>query len=173
MEENEVWTPDKRLAYLPSYLRELFVQEAKFLYSDFLDNPLIIKAVPAPIQTHSNHKIRIVKSHNPAWYSEIYSAANRGKRHLFNKALERVVNEKDKDFRPSNDWYSYDKAIREVIYSRFVDGYKEKDGSFVFPNNHVRKFFNLEPVEVEDNNDYLEKEFVLEKKEEYDDVVPF
>jgi hypothetical protein len=174
MEKDEVWTPDKRLAYLPYYPRELFVKEAKFLYKDFIDNILDVVLIPAPIQTHTDHKIRVAESHNPPWYSEIYSATNRGKRHLFKKALERVVNEKDKDFNPHNNWYSYDTSIRGVIYSRFIYGYNEKDGSFVFPDNNIRKFFKLEPVEIDNDIEYLEKESIPNPiKKEYNDIVPF
>jgi len=152
MVEKEMWTPSKRLAYLPYFPRELFIEEGTRLYEELLNNRLEIVLVSAPIQKHTNHKIRSVQLHNPEWYSQIYSAHNRGKRKMLEKSLWRIVNRLDKDFNTgaSKPPYSYDAAFRSLIYSRFVDGYFTEEGSRVSSDNDVRNFFNLGKIEIYD-----------------------
>ncbi|MEK6913559.1 MAG: hypothetical protein AABW47_02710 [Nanoarchaeota archaeon] len=150
MGEKEIWIPEKRLAYLPYFPRELFIEEGKILYDELLNNGLEVVLIPAPVEQHSSHKIRFAQSHNPDWYSRIYSFHNRGKRQLFEKSLWRIANRLDGDLNTgiSKPPYSYDAAFRQMIYSRFVDGYSTREGARVFPNNAVRAFFDLEKIEI-------------------------
>ncbi|VVB83168.1 Uncharacterised protein [uncultured archaeon] len=152
MGEKEIWVPEKRLSYLPTFPRELFIEEGARLYDELLNRGLEVVLIPAPIEQHSNHKIRFAQSHNPDWYYSIYAIHNRGKRKLFEKSLWRITNRLDMDLdtRSPKPKYSYDTAFRQLIYSRFVDGYSTREGLEVFPNNEVRDFFNLEKLEVDE-----------------------
>ncbi len=167
MRDGELWTPEKRFLYLPPFPRELFIQEGEFLYNELVNNNLKVILIPAPEQKHADHKIRSASSHNPSWYFSVYNSHNRGKRKLLEKSLWRIVNSLDMNFNPKNNKYSYDTSFRQIIYSRFVDGYSTEEGLTVFPNNEVRYFFNLDKIELPD-----EKELTLSKKI-YDDRVPF
>ncbi len=145
----EVWAPEKRLSYLPDSIREFFIQESKFLYEELSSKRLSVVLTPAPVQTHHDHKIRVADSHNPEWYSHLYSLHNRGKRKLFEKALERIVNglDRDLDIRTPKYKYQYDTAFRDLIYHRLTEGYSYEN-SIVFPNNEVRAFFGFEKMEL-------------------------
>jgi hypothetical protein len=167
MNEKEMWTPEKKLSYLPIFPRELFVQEGIILYNEFLNSGLEVRLHPAPVQTHVDHKVRIVEMHNPQWYSSVYDSHNRPRRKSLEKSLWRIANNLDQDFKSSNNHYTYDTAFRQVIYSRLVDGYSTEEGSRVFPNNEVRYFFNLEKIELPDED---ELDFF---KEVYQDNIPF
>jgi len=168
MEKRELWTPEKKLSYLPDFPRELFVEEAKRLYKEFLDKRYHVVLVPAPIQMHTGHKIRVAQSHNPGWYSsEVYYAHGRQKRKLAEKSLWRLVNRLDGDLcRGNKPKYNCDKTLRNLIYRRLTDGYIDDEGKRVFPNNDVRAFFGLEKMEDPET----ERDF---DSEEYYDDVPF
>lgn len=146
----ELWTPEKRLSYLPIFPREIFIKEGESLYNELVESNLNVILIPAPEQKHANHKIRFAESHNPPWYSSVYNSHNRGKRGLLKKSLLRIVNGSDMNFNPKNNKYSYDTSFRQIIYSRLVNGYSTEDNSIVFPNNEVRCFFNLEKIEVDE-----------------------
>jgi hypothetical protein len=165
MDENKLWTPEKKLSSLPSFPRELFIQEGKSLYHELLVNKLEVKLCPAPIKKHADHKIRVVENNNPDWYSSVYHSHNRGRRKSFEKSLWRIANRLDQDFRSSDNSYAYDTAFRGVIYQRFVHGYLMEDGSRVFPDNAVRAFFNLEKIELDEG---IETGYEI-----YQDVTPF
>jgi hypothetical protein len=172
MREKELWTPEMKLSYLPDFPRELFIQEGKILYNDFLNNPHRITTRPAPIQTHSNHKIRVVESSNPDWYSQLYYSYTRGKRQRFEKALLRIVNCLDQDLRKSDNHYTYDTAFRNLIYRRLTDGYQMKEGDKtyrVFPDNAVRAFFNLEKIEIPDEEVEMRENY----ERQFQDKIPF
>ncbi|MDD5012527.1 MAG: hypothetical protein PHQ66_02690 [Candidatus Nanoarchaeia archaeon] len=146
MGEREIWTPEKRLAYLPIFPRKNFIEEAEFLYNDLLNNRLKVVLIPAPIPKHSDHKIRFAESYNPFWYSGIYHSHNRGRRKDFEKSLWRIVNSLDENFNPRNNKYAYDTEFRDLIYSRLVEGYVDECGSRVLPNNQIRTFFKLDKL---------------------------
>jgi|WetSurMetagenome_2_1015567.scaffolds.fasta_scaffold156188_2 hypothetical protein len=182
MEKRELWTPEKRLALLPDFPRELFVEEAKFLYEDFLDHPLKIGTRQADYQKHINHKVREVKMYNPGWYSDFYWSHSHAKRQLVEKSLHRIVNglDMDLDTRSSKHRYAYDTSLRWRIYLRLTEGYQVKEGDKpyrVFPDNAVRAFFNLEKMEIPDEK--VEDSLLLDLEEppiedkEYNDIVPF
>jgi hypothetical protein len=120
------------------------------LYLDLINNHLEIGLAPAPEPQFVGHKIRVVKSFNPPWYSKIYYYHNRGKRRLFEKSLERLISLKDSDFNERNYKFNYDFSFRYIIYSRFIEGYTE-EGYHVVPNNEVRYFFGLEPALEEED----------------------
>jgi len=170
MEEDikkEKWAPEMKLAYLPDFPRELFVEEAGFLYKEFQENYYRVVKRPAATPQHVGHETTFLENKNPRWYSQIYSSHNRPRRRLVEKSLWRLVNRLDGDLcRGSKPKYNYDAIIRELIYSRFVDGYQEGRNAWVSPNNDVRAFFGLERVEDPD-------EEPVSNREEYDDVVPF
>jgi hypothetical protein len=164
--KKEIWTPEKKLAYLPDFPRELFIEEAKGLYEEFLNNYLIVKLKPADIQKHTNHKIRIAELHNPDWYTSFYNSHNRPGRKLVEKSLLRIVNRCDCDLDLiGNGHYVYDTDLRKLIYLRLTDGYIDEKER-IFPNNDVRAFFGLEEIKEFEN----ERDF---DDEEYEDVVPF
>jgi hypothetical protein len=161
----EIWTPEKRLSYLPDFPRNLFITDAEFLYGELMDNKLKVVLSPAPSPQHADHKIRIAQSHNPEWYSSIYYSHNRRGRKFLKNSLWRIVNGMDGDFDSiGSGHYVYDTLFREMIYSRLVEGYCDKDGSRIFPNNKVRNFFGLESV--------MEEEFVVLHKKQLDEL-PF
>jgi hypothetical protein len=168
-DKKEIWTPEKKLAYLPTpFPRESFIEEAKFLYEDLLNNRLKVTTRPAPIQTHADHKIRIVQSYNPDWYSDFYYSHTRGKRQLVEKSLQRLINRLDRDFIPTDNRYKYDTSLRWIIYSRLTEGYQTKEGDKicrVFPDNAIRDFFHLEKLEIPDEE--------LKIDRTCSDVVPF
>lgn len=161
---DEIWTPKKRLSYLPDFPRNLFITDAELLYQEFMNNKLKVVLSPAPDPQHADHKIRIAQSHNPEWYASIYFSHNRQKRKLLEKSLWRIVHGFDGDLDSiGSGHYIYDTCFRNMIYTRLVEGYIEKDFR-IFPNNEVRNFFGLEPV--------IEEEvFVLHKQQS--DKIPF
>jgi hypothetical protein len=169
--KEKMWTPEKKLSYLPDFPRELFIKEGLFLYNELLNSRLEVRLRPAPFQTHADHKIRVAENHNPNWYSDIYYYHTRGKRQLFEKALWRITNRLDMDLdtRSSKHKYAYDTSIRWIIYSRFIEGYQLDDSSRVFPNNQVRAFFNLEKIEIPDE----ELEMGETDETQYQDRIPF
>jgi hypothetical protein len=167
MKKKELWTPEKRLSYLPEFPRELFIQEGKNLYEELLNQKLKITTRPAPIQTHSNHKIRVVEKHNPEWYSSLYNSYNSHGRQRFKKSLLRIVKGLDQDLRKSDNHYTYDTAFRNLIYHRLTEGYFLEDGSRVFPDNAVRDYFNLDKIEIPD------EELKGEADEKQTDRIPF
>jgi hypothetical protein len=166
-ELKEEWTPEKKLAYLPDFPRELFVEEAKWLYEDFLNKRYHVELKDAPIKMHTNHKIRVATSLPSSWYSSLYNSSNRRSRRFFKKALERIIEGQDqnKELRGSGR-YIYDTKFRNIIYQRLTDGYVDDEGARVFPHNDVRAFFGLEKIEDSET----ERDF---NDEEYKDVIPF
>jgi len=145
---NRDWNPKYKLSYLPLSLRNIFLKEAETLYQELTNNRLKVVLVPAPNPTHYNHKIRVVENSNPEWYSSLYFETNRGKRRLFEKSISRLVKGEDQDFNEKNEKYSYDQLFRELIYSRLLVGYIERGEYFTEPNNKIRKYFNLESINL-------------------------
>ena len=181
MGETYVWDATKKLSNLPAFPRNLFLEEGNLLYQEFLENRLRVVLSPAPDPKHADHKVRIAQSHNPEWYSPLYFSHSRRKRAFFEKALLRIINECDGDLDSiGSGHYIYDTCFRDMIYTRLVEGYTEKD-SRIFPNNKVRNFFGLEPILEEDfishqnYEDNLEKESELSPSELeiYTDKIPF
>jgi len=161
----EIWTPKKRISYLPDFPRNLFIIDAEFLYQEFMSNKLKVVLIPAPSPQHAGHKIRIAQSHNPEWYASIYYSHNRRSRRFFEKALWRITNSVDGDLDSiGSGHYIYDTLFREMIYFQLVEGYLDKDGCRIFPNNKVRNFFGLESV--------IEEEFPVLHKQQSDEI-PF
>jgi hypothetical protein len=166
--EDLKFNPNEPLDYLPNSLKKVFVEQAQILYQELDDIFLKITTAPAPIKKHSDHKIRIVESRNPSWYSELYAQTNRGKRHLFKRSLERITQGKDKRVNPSNNWYNYDGLFRNLIYSRLINGYSEHN-YFVEPDDNIRILFNLPPFD----ENYQKEEFNNKNNSIYTDEIPF
>lgn len=63
--------------------------------SDLNDQKLRIDLVPAPNKMHSSHKIRIISSKNPDWYSDYaFSMLERGarpRRERVKRWLQRII----------------------------------------------------------------------------------
>jgi hypothetical protein len=171
---DKIWTPKKRLSYLPDFPRNLFITEAELLYKELLENKLLVGTCPAPDPKHADHKIRVVESRNPEWYSLLYDSHNRRSRRFFEKALWRITNNLDGDLDSvGSGHYIYDTCFRDMIYTRLVEGYIEKDLR-VFPNNEVRNFFGLDSIVDEDfiaNENYKEK-MKREMGEDYKKEIP-
>jgi hypothetical protein len=169
MEEDtkkEKWAPEMKLAYLPDFPRELFVEEAKCLYEEFLTKRFHVELKDAPIKIHPTHKIRVKTSHSPSWYSLVYNSHNRPSRRFFQKALERIIEKQDQNLRLiGSGFYVYDTFFRNLIYQRLTEGYIDDEEARVLPRDDVRAFFGLGKSEIPEED--------FDDKEKYPDVVPF
>ena len=113
------WNLDRPINELPNPLRKLFLKEAHLLYQEMQSQKLEVCLIPAPNPHHEGHKIRIATNHNPEWYKEIYWSMSNFRRDLSMRALERIINTKDKAFvvKP----YKYDAIYREIIEKRLKE----------------------------------------------------
>ena len=148
--KNEIWTPKNPTREIPTDIRKYFIEEAKFLHSDLKQNKLSVVLVPAPYERFEGHKIRVVNSRNPEWYSEMHGQYSHFRRDRSLRALNRLRSAEDNPFQ-INPW-KYDMRYRELIFERLVEGYEAEycfGGRifFVSPNDKLREFFGLENSE--------------------------
>ena len=139
-----MWTPRERIAKLPRGIAKIYRAEADFFYWDLYNNRLIVRLAPAPHPWEGHNLIRVVESQNPKWYRDLYWSYKNFRRDLSLASLERLRSGRDKEF---DGWkYKYDEIYRYFIHSRLIEGLEVDDG-FLEPNNIVRKYFGLEPIE--------------------------
>lgn len=141
------WSTEQPINELPNGIKEIFRDEAKFLYHNLLTNQLKVILIPAPDPHFPSHKIRVAVSHNPEWYSELYRQYNYFRRDRSEKALKRISEFNDQPYLEKSigavlHIFYYDKIYRELIQDRLINGPSIE--------NIVRKFFDLEPVDEKD-----------------------
>lgn len=187
------WTSKQKISKLPNHISKHFLNMASFLYFDLQKNKLKIKTreLENP-QIHSNQKERIVESQNPYWYSKFYwentpytlrKYKNTFKkrriktqksidRRLFENSLLKISLNNDKNL------LKYDTLSRELIKTYLIEGipYDEKKIQNPFdifdiieyePENEIRIFFNLEPIETLKS----EKEYYIKKYKEFGEEI--
>ena len=130
------WNPDLPINYLPDKIKETFITEADFLLHDLLNNKINISCESAPELRHSDHKVRVITHQNPEWYSQLYHSHNHFRRDRTLKALTRICNEKDGQFKISP--YKYDATMRELILERMTMGYTYL-GDRVPPEDEIKE----------------------------------
>ena len=164
---------------MPKDVRKYYRNEARRLYDDLIRRKLTIGTVPSNENGYGRgQKIRVVEQTNPSWYSEFYkSFKKRSKKKGYTKgnprrkrgngvhtfcerkrvenALFRIISGEDSRLSaprnksgPSN---LYQTLIRELIYYNLVNGcYDSEDDEGLEPDNRVREFFGLRPVDSEE-----------------------
>ena len=137
-----MWTPDEPLCELPAKIRRYYREHAEYLYYDLKENKLKIGLKPAPIPKYAGHKVHIVETWNPQWYSDLYWSRSSFRRDLSLRALERIKDQRDRPFIIAP--YKYDAIYRELIHKHLLEGYDDKDGRSMPPNYKVKSFFDLE-----------------------------
>ena len=120
------WNPYLPISALPKEIRKYFTEHAKILYEELNYNKLEVVLVPAPEPYTERNKIRVVSNRPPAWYSEIYYQLTKSRR-LTLKALERIVNEMDKETknRDYSGKYKTDARIRDLIFEHLTKGFED------------------------------------------------
>ena len=147
------WDIESSIAFLPEDIRDLFREHADFMYADLKNNRLIVELAPAPEPKYSGHMIRTVDSQNPEWYSYLYRTQAGLKRIRSLKALDRIRNVEDPQFRefpesPIPRRNTYVTLYREVIFERMSFGYEES-GLYVPPEPKIQEYFGVEGIEKE------------------------
>jgi hypothetical protein len=127
---------------LSPYIKRLVLSEIGKMRDDLRHNYLDVTLVPAPVPMHSGHMIRVATNRNPSWYREIYGALE-VKRDRIIASLERILSGS-----PSNK-SSYDYMFLNIAKDRLIGGY-EDEGTIIYPDNYVRVFLGLEPIEIEE-----------------------
>lgn len=139
---------DSPISNLPESIRKLFVECAKMLHEDLDYNYLEVILVPASIQMHEGHQIRVAVNHNSPWYSGMYWSwqTDHFKRHRAIDALERIINQKDgtayfikRHGKTVNGRYAYDAIFRDFIHEILTEGLEEYS---IPPNKEANKYFN-------------------------------
>ena len=62
------WDSFSPVKLLPDNIRDLFTEEAGYLFHDLKDNRLEVVLISAPGPRFSGHKIRAIQNENPEWY---------------------------------------------------------------------------------------------------------
>ncbi len=148
---NLKWTPKEPIIFLPEGIRIYYIREAKFLINDLQEHKLKVVLVEAPEPKFDGHKIRIVESRNPEWYSKLYHSYSSFRRDRSLRALERIASQQDGYY--MNGPYKYDFIYRTLITERLVRGYSVEDYE-IPPNEEVKRF-------LEDIVGDFEKLFIL------------
>ncbi|MBT4651061.1 hypothetical protein HOC13_00910 [Candidatus Woesearchaeota archaeon] len=141
------WDPKKKLAYWSEETQKPFRKQAEQLLSDLTHNQLRVILIPAPRPQFSGHKVRAVESVNPEWYQELYAFHKHFRRDRSERALERIVNNQDQDFKELRNsslpyTFSYDQIYRDLIFDRLTQGHEE-EGYYSPPNKTICQFFNI------------------------------
>lgn len=158
------WTTKDSTKDLPKRIREYFTRHAYFLYNELLSNRHEVELQEAPQKNFPSHKIRVLVSSNPSWYSALYETWSVSKtrakvnsrrlkfyetdfsRKRALKALKRIS--EGMDGRNGTHHFSYDKALRDVIYEELTEG-RYNSGErrwWVIPEMKVRAYFGLEAL---------------------------
>ena len=111
---NKRWNPTQPLIELPDFLRLVFQEHANLLYSDLNDNRLSIVLAEPPNKRFEGHKIRIIESFNPEWYSNLW------RQYYPNLRRDRTLKTLDR-LRTFQDQIFIDKEIGCVPYSFYYD----------------------------------------------------
>ena len=144
---NLKWNPKQPIIFLPEGIRGYYVQEANFLINDLQEHKLKIVLAEAPEPKFEGHKIRVVESRNPEWYSKLYHSYDYFRRDRSLRALERIASQQDGYY--MNGPYKYDFIYRTLITERLIEGYSV-EGCEVPPNEKVKRILE----------DILEKSFL-------------
>ena len=138
--KNKMWTSKKSTRELPREIRKYFIEEAKFLHNDLKQNKLSVSLIDAPYPRFEGHKIRVVNSRNPEWYSSMYQSYFHFRRDRSLRALDRLRKSEDNPFK-INPW-KYDMRFREEILERLAQGYETEhfyEGKFFWiPSNPLK-----------------------------------
>ena len=143
---------------LSPFILSRVLSEVNKLHTDLMKNYLQVTLVPAPYPMHHGHKIRMAVNRNPKWYRDIYGDLE-VKRDRIVSSLERIIKGS-----PSNK-SSYDYMFLKMVKERLVEGYDE-EGIWINPDNYVRVFLGMEPLEIEYDHDHIEN-----KNNEFKDLV--
>jgi hypothetical protein len=91
-----IWDVEKPLELLPELVRKEFIGMAKQLKEQTKYEYNEICLIDAEISKHHNHKLHCCANKNPNWYAEIYYAHNSVDRKKILKALNEIIEGKDK-----------------------------------------------------------------------------
>ena len=137
---------------LPDNISSKFKSTALFLLDDMEENKLKIIWIPAPEQRHVNHKIRVIESRNPEWYSRIYKGIvdaypnkkyRRGCGRIRKLVVRALIHVSNGRFAPLNHSHgiNYIMMMLNIIKDKLVNGY-EYMGQDIPPDIEVVRYFN-------------------------------
>lgn len=156
------WNPDYPVSLLPEKIRKKFVERAEFLIENLNYSCLEVILVPAPVQRHEGHKIRVAINKNPEWYREIYHSwcTDHFKRHRAVEALQRITNLEDgrkvnrkKGRKIVNGPYAYDALFRGIILDILTEGLNEYG---IKKDKTSTRFFNGKKVSFSNHKEVHE-----------------
>lgn len=160
------------ISLLPDKIRKIVINEANILLRELESHYSEWGLNEKDGMYYSKEYEKVLINWNIEWYSELYQTYKQHHRLKFDReccinSLDRIINLKDKKFTHKKEYklpYVYDVRMRKFIFDRLTEGqdiqgkygiYKSK------PNNEIRKFFELEEIIFEEENEEIE-----EKKEE-------
>lgn len=174
----DAWTPDQSVASLPKEIRIHYKREATRLLNDLHERKLRIGTQPAPKRHYGpNHKIRAVTATNPLWYQDLYRSMNKRKKHKgytkgftrrrsgkglhticersrVESALSQIARGLDYPLgasrRHSGPNHAYQAQLRNLIHTHLLNGFYEDEDHAGAPNNDVRTYFGMEPLDLEE-----------------------
>ncbi len=130
--------PELPLKILPEEVCEIFTLQAEFLLNELKQNRLEVVLIPAPEPRFEGHKIRIVNSSNPTWYSELFHLHQYFRRDRSEAALRRISTLQDQAF--DGVHYRFDSIYRELIKDQLENGF-EWENEFIPPEEKVVEYF--------------------------------
>ncbi|MBD3318978.1 hypothetical protein GF342_03645 [Candidatus Woesearchaeota archaeon] len=150
MKRGKLWDHTRPLRELPVEVHQFFIEEARELKREFLENRLQVVLIPAPEPMYAGHMVRAVENKNPDWYRAAYNdwskcqGKSNCKRTRMHRALDRVCTGRDGVF--GSYRFRYDSILREIMQDRLMEGYQSLE-LWVPPSNTVLEYFGQDLVD--------------------------
>lgn len=155
------WQPEFSIKIYKNEIQDHFIVIATCLLAELKDDSYDWEFIPTKDKSFPSHKSR-TKNYRPSWYQSLLDGRRPNhKRSRTINAINRLIARSDG--KQSGQRFIYDRMIREIIFDRLTEGFKDL---FQIPyRNDVREYFDLETI----NND-LEEKFIDHQIHDFDNI---